>query len=164
MGKVWETCDWRGREIDWLEHCYEFHADKMISSSELTTTWNYNDDYQRTKSIIGYYIFNIFDETFNLYHIYDKNSSKIVWTVLCPTKELRINQKYAFELELFTPNCTANLLVQRYPCHAQRDEDILEKGKCAEIRVSDAIRFMGSERVGCILFSKVYNKIFIYFT
>lgn len=75
MGKVWGECDWIGCEIDWKKHCEEQHEEKICFKSEMSATWNYGTS-KYPKAVLGYYIFKIFGETFNLYHIYDKSSCK----------------------------------------------------------------------------------------
>ncbi|XP_055533614.1 uncharacterized protein LOC129723427 [Wyeomyia smithii] len=150
MGKVWENCRWIGCEKDWIEHCVSEHQDKVYNSPDIVLTWNYGADSQRCiqlQSVIAYYVIRAYGEYFNVYQIYDQNSHRSIWTVICATKKSRISNRFAFELELYSPIESAKLLVQRFSCHSESDADFLKDGNCAKIAIQDAIRFMTKEKV-----------------
>ncbi|XP_058830535.1 uncharacterized protein LOC131689455 [Topomyia yanbarensis] len=150
MGKVWENCRWKDCEKDWIEHCVTEHRDKVYSSPDIVLTWNYSADSQRCiqlQSVIAYYVIRAYGEYFNVYQIYDQNSLRSIWTVICATKKSKISGQFAFELELYSPIESAKLLVQRFPCHSECDSDFLKDGHCAKISIQEAMRFMTKEKV-----------------
>ncbi|EDS42357.1 seven in absentia [Culex quinquefasciatus] len=150
MGKVWENCSWHGCEKDWNEHCVADHQDKVYNSPDIVLTWNYASDDRRglqLQSVIAYYVIRTFGEFFNVYQILDQNSRRTIWTVICASKEAKTSQRFAFELELYSPIDSAKLLVQRFPCHAETDADFLKDGNCAKIAIEEAVRFMTKEKI-----------------
>lgn len=164
MGKVWGGCTWSGCEIDWLKHCTDFHADKVFDADEALLVWNYPLNSRRSsKAVLGFYIFQAYGETFNLYHVYDKLQAKSKWTMVCASKrDEKAFQNFAFQVELFVPQDASRLLIQRHSCHGERDEDVLEEARCVCIDLGDVMRFMGCDKVGgdylytqLILISKV---------
>lgn len=152
MGKVWGGCNWSGCEIDWIDHCLNEHEDKVWSQTIVNNTWNYEYK-KKTKPIIGYYMFRVFNETFNVYHMYDKPKSKVIWTTICASKNPQTSQNYAFEIELYIPNDPSRLLIQRLLCHNEKNEDILAEGTCAMFDIADIMRFLDTDKVSiCICF------------
>ncbi|XP_055619835.1 uncharacterized protein LOC129764608 [Toxorhynchites rutilus septentrionalis] len=150
MGKVWENCAWVGSDKDWMDHCITGHQDKVYSSPDIVLTWNYALDSQKCiqlQSVIAYYVIRAYGQYFNVYQIYDQNSRKTIWTVICSAKETKTCQRFAFELELYSPIDSAKLLVQRFSCHAESDADFLKDGHCAKIPIDEAIRFMTTEKI-----------------
>ncbi|XP_065077502.1 uncharacterized protein LOC135700790 [Ochlerotatus camptorhynchus] len=150
MGKVWENCSWHGCEKDWISHCVTEHQDKVYSSPDIVLTWNYATDSQRCislQSVIAYYVIRAYGEYFNLYQIYDQNSRRSIWTVICASKEAKTAHRFAFELELYSPIDSAKLLVQRFPCHSENDADFLKDGNCAKIPIEETIRFMTKDKI-----------------
>lgn len=150
MGKVWENCRWIGCEKDWIDHCVSDHQDKVYNSPDIVLTWNYAADSQRCiqlQSVIAYYVIRAYGEHFNVYQIYDQNSHRSIWTVICATKKSRVSSRFAFELELYSPIESSKLLVQRFSCHSESDADFLKDGNCAKIAIQEAIRFMTKEKV-----------------
>ena len=79
--------------------------------------------------------------------VYDQDSRTVLWTVICATKESQVSGRYAFELELYSPVNTWQLLVQRFPCHSELDPDFLKDGHCAKLALADALRFMADDKV-----------------
>ena len=77
MGKVYNDCEWSGCKIDWLDHCIEKHNDKIYTVPEGEFEWDYHP-MMPSKPVVGYYIFQVFNETFNLYHIYDKPDGNVL--------------------------------------------------------------------------------------
>lgn len=146
MGKVWGNCDWNGCEIDWMNHCMEFHENKIWMDPIVTTNWNYKEN-DIKKPVKGYFIFKVFGETFNLYHIYNSPATKVLWTVICASKEPKINQRFAYEIEIFSPTDNMRLMTQRNGCHAEKDTDILLDGRCVTYAMSDLLRFMDKDKV-----------------
>lgn len=169
MGKVWGGCDWNGCEIDWMKHCTENHEEKIYFDSKMEATWNYSPS-KYPRPVLGYYIFKIFGETFNLYHIYDKNASKYysgyyvkilliifffmknqpaksMWTLICASKDPFLKEKFAYEVELYSPMDPSKLLLQRQSCNSEKDEDILEVGRCATFLMGDVMRFLDKNKV-----------------
>lgn len=149
IGKVWGGCAWSGCEIDWLKHCTDFHADKLFNADQAQLVWNYPlNTGKRCKSMLGFYIFQAYGETFNLYHIYDKPGAKSKWTMVCASKrDERAYRNFAFQVELFVPHDPSRLLIQRHSCHGERDEDVLEEARCVCIDLGDVMRFMGGDKV-----------------
>lgn len=149
MGKVWENCSWHGCEKDWIGHCVTEHQDKVYNLPDIVLTWNYAADSQRCialQSVIAYYVIRAYGEYFNVYQIYDQNSRRTIWTVICASKEAKTSQRFAFELELYSPIDSSKLLVQRFPCHSENDADFLKDGNCAKIPLEEAIRFMTKDK------------------
>ncbi|XP_058445317.1 uncharacterized protein LOC131426529 [Malaya genurostris] len=150
MGKVWENCRWKDCEKDWIEHCISEHQDKVYSSPDIVLTWNFAADSQRCiqlQSVIAYYMIRAYGEYFNVYQIYDQNSHRTIWTVICSTKKAKVSGQFAFELELYSPIESSKLLVQRFPCHSESDSDFLKDGHCAKISIQEAMRFMTKEKI-----------------
>lgn len=148
MGKVWGGCSWSGCEIDWIKHCMDYHGEKVFAAEEAQLVWTYPLNSKRMKSVLGFYIFQIFDETFNLYHVYDKPSAKSKWTMVCASKkDEKAFKSFAFQVELFLPEDPSRLLIQRHCCHGERDEDVLEEARCVCINLGDVMRFMSPDKV-----------------
>ncbi|EAT42654.1 AAEL005826-PA [Aedes aegypti] len=150
MGKVWEDCSWHGCEKDWIGHCVTEHQDKVYNLPDIVLTWNYAADSQRCialQSVIAYYVIRAYGEYFNVYQIYDQNSRRTIWTVICASKEAKTSHRFAFELELYSPIDSSKLLVQRFPCHSENDADFLKDGNCAKIPLEEAIRFMTKDKI-----------------
>lgn len=153
MGKVWGECEWMGCEINWMEHCIEKHSDKVFTTPTTTLEWKY-ESCNTIKPVNGYFIFNIFDETFNLYQIQDKPKAKMIWTLICASREPVINQKFAYEIEIYCPNDQTRLMIQRHACHAEKDQDILEEGRCISFPMGDLMRLMNKDKVR-LIFHKI---------
>lgn len=148
MGKVWGGCKWSGCEIDWIKHCTDFHADKLFTTEEARLKWNYPLNAKRSKSVLGFYIFQAYGETFNMYHIYDRYAAKSKWTMVCASKRCeKAHQNFAFQVELFVPQDPSRLLVQRHSCHGERDDDVLEDARCVCIDLGEVMRFMNADKV-----------------
>lgn len=156
MGKVWGGCTWSGCEIDWLKHCTDYHAERMFAAEEAQLRWLYPlNGKERGKSVMGFYIFQAFGETFNLYHIYDRLQAKSKWTMVCASKrDEKAFRSFAFQVELFDPEDASRLLMQRHGCHGERDEDVLEEARCVCIDLGEVMRFMTADKVsrgGCLM-------------
>lgn len=148
MGKVWGGCSWSGCEIDWLKHCTDYHPDKLFTAEEALLVWNYPLNAKRGKSVMGFYIFQAFGETFNMYHIHDKVQAKSKWTMVCASrKDEKAFKHFAFQVELFMPGEPSRLLIQRHSCHGERDDDVLEEARCVCIDLGDVMRFMSADKV-----------------
>lgn len=150
MGKVWGNCSWHGCERDWISHCVTAHQDNVYCSPDIVLTWNYATYSQQSvppKSVIAYYVVRAYGEYFNLYQIYDHNSWRTIWTVICASKEAKTAHRFAFELELYSPIDSAKLLVQRFPCHPENGTDFLKDGNCAKIPIEEAVRFMTKDKI-----------------
>jgi Seven in absentia protein family len=78
LGQVWGGCEWTGCKINWMDHCWEKHADRMYNTSPVAIQWEYRDC-QRIRPLVGYYILHVFDEIFNVYHIYDKRDCELIY-------------------------------------------------------------------------------------
>lgn len=156
MGRVWGGCIWIGCELDWLDHCLADHSDKMWASTEMELTWAYYQ-VQQMKPVAAYYIFRCYGETFNLYQIYDKPAAKMQWTLICAAKEKRVNKKFAYEIELFSHEDPAQMMVQRYGCHNEQDSDILKEGRCVTINMGDILRFLGTDKVSTFVFITFFH-------
>lgn len=146
MGKVWNNCQWSGSRIDWIDHCIGEHIDKMHFNATTTIAWQgtYED---KPPAISAYYIFQVFGETFNLYQLWDQLQRRVIWTVICASKDPNIRKKYAYEIELFSRTDPFRLAVQRHACHGENDEDIIQDGRCASFDVTEVTRFMDAYRV-----------------
>lgn len=156
MGKVWGGCTWSGCEIDWLKHCTDYHAERLFAAEEAQLRWLYPlNGKERGKSVMGFYIFQAFGETFNLYHIYDRLQAKSKWTMVCASKrDEKAFRSFAFQVELFDPEDASRLLMQRHGCHGERDEDVLEEARCVCIDLGEVMRFMTADKVsrgGCLM-------------
>lgn len=145
MGKVWGGCKWSGCEIDWIKHCTDFHGEKLFSSAEALLYWRYTP--KKTKSVLGFFIFQAFGETFNLYHVHDKLRAHSKWTIVCASKDEKAYKNFAFQVELFLPTDPSRLLIQRHSCHGERDDDVLEEARCVCIGMGDIMRFMSADKV-----------------
>ncbi|XP_040173192.1 uncharacterized protein LOC120905917 [Anopheles arabiensis] len=151
MGKVWGGCGWHGCERDWLAHCLAEHADHVHEDRCVELRWAYGAEAaQRAPElqlVVAYHVVRAYGEAFNLYQVYDQDSRTVLWTVICATKESQVSGRYAFELELYSPVNTWQLLVQRFPCHSELDPDFLKDGHCAKLALADALRFMTEDKV-----------------
>uniref|UniRef100_A0A6E8UY74 RING-type E3 ubiquitin transferase n=1 Tax=Anopheles coluzzii TaxID=1518534 RepID=A0A6E8UY74_ANOCL len=151
MGKVWGGCGWHGCERDWLAHCLAEHADHVHEDRCVELQWAYGAEAaQRAPElqlVVAYHVVRAYGEAFNLYQVYDQDSRTVLWTVICATKESQVSGRYAFELELYSPVNTWQLLVQRFPCHSELDPDFLKDGHCAKLALADALRFMADDKV-----------------
>lgn len=159
MGKVWGDCNWNGCEIDWMEHCMTTHADKIFMTPSSTLTWKYEQNSKMVKPVNGYYIFKVFGETFNLYQISDKSKTKLIWTLICATREPNIDKKYAYQIEIFCKTNPARIMTQRHGCHAEQDQDILDQGRCISFPMSDVMLLLDNEKV----FSYYYHFSLFFF-
>ncbi|CAO1384956.1 unnamed protein product [Diamesa serratosioi] len=145
MGKVWRDCRWKGRESDWLDHCKSVHTTKILENQErFPMNWNFETIKNKGGPIVAYYLIQMFNETFNLYQIHEVKTSSMVWTVILANyKEQRKSNnnvelpKFAFEIELFNPNDSRNLQIQRFPIHYEDSETILDDGKCVKISLNE---------------------------
>lgn len=159
MGKVWGGCTWSGCEIDWIKHCTDYHAEKLFSAHTAQLVWNYRSS-KAIKSVQSFYIFQAFGETFNLYHVYDKPSSRSKWTMVCASKrDEKAYKNYAFQVELFVPEDPSRLLVQRHSCHGERDDDVLEEARCVCLNMGDVMRFMGPDKVRRIVIVRLLSEV-----
>uniref|UniRef100_A0A182N8I5 RING-type E3 ubiquitin transferase n=1 Tax=Anopheles dirus TaxID=7168 RepID=A0A182N8I5_9DIPT len=151
MGKVWGACGWHGCERDWLAHCLEAHDDHVYRERCVELHWEYGAETGSRASelqlVVAYHVLRAYDETFNLYQVYDQDSRTVLWTTICATKESKVSARFAFELELYSPADSWKLLVQRFPCHSELDPDFLQDGHCAKIPLADALRFMTEDKV-----------------
>ncbi|XP_052871334.1 uncharacterized protein LOC128276879 [Anopheles cruzii] len=151
MGKVWDECRWQGCARDFAAHCLAEHADRVYDGPQVTLHWDCQGDSPRISArlqlVVAYYVIRAFEELFNLYQIYDPDRRTILWTVICATKEPRVSGRYTFELELYSSVESWKLLVQRFPCHSELEQDILADWNCAKLALSDAQRFMAADKV-----------------
>lgn len=145
MGKVWGGCKWSGCEIDWIKHCTDFHSEKLFASNEALLYWRYTP--KKAKSVLGFFIFQAFGETFNLYHVHDKLRAHSKWTIVCASKDEKAYKNFAFQVEMFVPGDPSRLLIQRHCCHGERDDDVLEEARCVCIGMGDIMRFMSADKV-----------------
>lgn len=70
-----------------------------------------------------------------------------MWTLIGASKDPVLNQKFAYEVEIYSPTDASRLMLQRHACHSERDEDILESGRCASFLMGDVMRFMDKNKV-----------------
>lgn len=150
MGKVWDNCTWHGCEIDWIDHCISEHIERIFFKSEVTIDWQCTYE-EKPKPICAYYIFQVFNETFNLYQIWDKPMRRVSWTIICASKDPKICKRFAYEIELYSKTDPYNLQIQRRACHSEKDEDVLEEGRCIGFDMGDVMRFMNAYRVSLII-------------
>uniref|UniRef100_A0A182J359 RING-type E3 ubiquitin transferase n=1 Tax=Anopheles atroparvus TaxID=41427 RepID=A0A182J359_ANOAO len=151
MGKVWDACGWQGCERDWMAHCLAAHGDRVHQEPTVALRWDYGEESggQRAGAqlVVAYYVIRAHGEAFNLYQVFDPDSLLVLWTVICATKESKVSARYAFELELYSPEDSWKLLVQRFPCHSELDPDFLKDGHCVKIPLSEVLRFMAEDKV-----------------
>lgn len=150
MGKVWDNCKWHGRGIDWIDHCELDHREKVFFGDEVTRTWELKRNPE--KPICAFYIFRVFNETFNFYQIYDNLRNVMCWTMVCTSKNPHTAKQYSFEIELFSPSDETKISVQRNPCHSDRDPGLLRKS--AMFGLGEIMSFMDKNRV-----SQISNRI-----
>ncbi|KAG4078016.1 hypothetical protein HA402_002067 [Bradysia odoriphaga] len=143
MGKVWDNCKWQGREIDWVDHCEVDHREKVFFGAEVTRTWELKRN--NPKSICGYYLFRVFNETFDFYQIFDNLRSKVYWTLVCASNNPNDAKRYSYELELFSPSDDTKLAVQRNPCNSEINAGILQKS--AVFGLGELMGFMDNNRI-----------------
>lgn len=146
MGKVWDDCEWSGSQIDWLEHCREQHGQRIFSDPSVTIQWQSQYEAE-PPAITAYYIFHVYDQTFNLYQLWDQLQRRISWSMICASKDPSISRQFGFECELFAPADPLRLALQRVACHSERDEDVLQPGRCASFDMTEVSRFMDAFRV-----------------
>lgn len=70
-----------------------------------------------------------------------------MWTLIGASKDPILNQKFAYEVEIYSPTDPSRLMLQRHACHSEKDEDILEPGRCASFLMGDIMRFMDKNKV-----------------
>jgi hypothetical protein len=71
LGKVWGDCEWVGCKVDWMQHCVQQHPEKFFKTSPIAIQWEYKEC-QQIRPVVGYYVLRVYEETFNIYHVYDK--------------------------------------------------------------------------------------------
>lgn len=146
MGRVWGKCEWRGREMDWLEHCEREHADRMFFEREVTIAWQGTYD-PRPKPISAYYIFRALGESFNMYQLWDSRIQRISWTLICASKDATISKRFAYEVEVFVPTDPSRMMLKRQAVHGEQDEDVLVEGRGAAFDMKEVISYMDAYRV-----------------
>uniref|UniRef100_A0A182PR23 RING-type E3 ubiquitin transferase n=1 Tax=Anopheles epiroticus TaxID=199890 RepID=A0A182PR23_9DIPT len=119
MGKVWGACSWHGCERDWMAHCLEQHGDHVYREPHVELCWEYGAEGAQQRAselqlVVAYHVVRAYGEAFNLYQVYDQDSRMVLWTVICATKESKVSVRFAFELELYSPDDTWKLLVLHY--------------------------------------------------
>lgn len=150
MGRVWGECEWKGREMDWLEHCESAHANRMFFEREVTIEWHGSYDL-RPKPISAYYIFRTMGESFNMYQLCDKRMQRISWTLICASKDASISKRFAYEVELFVPSNPSRLILKRQPVHGELDDDVLLEGRGAAFDMKEVYSFMDAYRVSIFI-------------
>ena len=78
MGKIWRDCEWKGREHDWLEHTMKKHSSKILNENKNKIRWCYETLKNHPGPILAYYLIQIYDETFNLYQVYEKANGELI--------------------------------------------------------------------------------------
>lgn len=76
-----------------------------------------------------------------------------MWTLIGASKDPILNQKFAYEVEIYSPTDPSRLLLQRHACHSEKDEDILEPGRCASFLMGDIMRFTDKNKVSIYQFA-----------
>ncbi|XP_055712369.1 E3 ubiquitin-protein ligase SIAH1B isoform X2 [Phlebotomus papatasi] len=147
MGTIWGGCNWNGRKMDYLEHCSVSHRDKLFLSDEAQLFWPLPPVKSPTaKTVVGVFMFNVFEEVFDLYHVHDRTGAQCLWTMVCESKERKTSTNFAFQIELFCQKDPSRLLVQRHSCHSERDDDLLDEAHCVAISMGDIMRFTGGDK------------------
>lgn len=62
--------------------------------------------------------------------------------------------KFCFEFEFYHMQDPSYLLIQRFPCHFEDSEEVLDDGKCVKVLLSDVERFLDSDRVNIYCLSE----------
>uniref|UniRef100_A0A1B0CHF1 RING-type E3 ubiquitin transferase n=2 Tax=Lutzomyia longipalpis TaxID=7200 RepID=A0A1B0CHF1_LUTLO len=151
MGTIWSGCSWHGRKMDYHDHCATVHAERFFNVPEAELSWMCSvaaaaPKDAPTKSVVGVYMFSTFEEVFDLYHVYDRTGAQCLWTMICESKERKISNSFAFQIELFCLKDPSRLLIQRHSCHGERDDDLLDEAHCVSISMGDIMRFTGDDK------------------
>lgn len=141
MGRVWGGCDWMGRESMWPDHLESKHMDKIYNQFPVELEWNISG---RLTSFAGYFVLNWEDQSFNLYQIFDRENSRILWSMTIAGKLTKKHRDYifAYEIEIYSREDETKVICQRFPCHKEQDKDILQEGTCVAIPMADITRFL----------------------
>ncbi|XP_061386693.1 E3 ubiquitin-protein ligase Siah2-like [Musca vetustissima] len=142
MGRVWGNCQWNGREAFWKEHLEAEHAEKIFTKDSVDLTWNMG---VKQKPLTGYYVFEVFNEMFNFYEIYDKD--RILFTMTCTSTQKEKKLQFAYEVTLFNEDFEALAVTQKFPVHSEYDADILAEGTCVSFPISDLTKFLDEEKL-----------------
>ncbi|XP_073833168.1 uncharacterized protein isoform X2 [Musca autumnalis] len=142
MGRVWGNCQWNGREAFWKEHLESDHAEKIFTKDTVDLSWNMG---VKQKPLTGYYVFEVFNEMFNFYEIYDKD--RILFTMTCTSTQKEKKLQFAYEVTLYNEDFEALAVTQKFPVHSEYDSDILAEGTCVSFPISDLTKFLDEEKM-----------------
>ncbi|XP_065364567.1 uncharacterized protein LOC135957701 [Calliphora vicina] len=142
MGRVWGDCLWNGREAFWKDHLDEEHSSKVFTSPTVDLVWDMTG---KQKPLSGYYVFQVFNEMFNFYEVYDKE--RILFTMTCTSTQKEKKHQFAFEVTLISEDNEALSITQKFPVHSEYDKDILAEGTCISFLLTDLAKFLDEDRL-----------------
>ncbi|XP_013099299.1 uncharacterized protein LOC106081691 [Stomoxys calcitrans] len=142
MGRVWGDCQWNGREAFWKDHLEAAHSNKVFTKDTVDLVWNMG---VKQKPLTGYYVFQVFNEMFNFYEIYDKE--RILFTMTCTSTQKEKKLQFAYEVTLINEDIEALSVTQKFPVHSEYDSDILAEGTCISFVLSDLTKFLDEEKM-----------------
>lgn len=142
MGRVWGDCQWNGREAYWKEHLDAEHSNKVFTNDTVDLIW---DMAGKQKPLSGYYVFQVYNEMFNFYEVYDKE--RILFTMTCTSTQKEKKHQFAFEVTLISEDNEALSITQKFPVHSEYDKDILAEGTCISFLLTDLAKFLDEDRV-----------------
>lgn len=149
MGRVWGDCQWNGREAFWKDHLEAEHSQKVFTNDTVDLVWDMTG---KQKPLSGYYVFQVYNEMFNFYEVYDKE--RILFTMTCTSTQKEKKNQFAFEVTLISEDFEALAITQKFPVHSEYDKDILAEGTCISFLLSDLAKFLDEDRVS--FFFKTY--------
>ncbi|TMW43499.1 hypothetical protein DOY81_011422 [Sarcophaga bullata] len=141
MGRVWGDCQWNGREAFWKEHLDAEHSSKVFNTNSVDLVW---DMAGKQKPLSGYYVFQVYQEMFNFYEVYDKE--RILFTMTCTSTQKEKKHQFAYEVTLVSDDNEALASTQKFPVHSEYDKDILAEGTCVSFPLSDLAKFLDEDR------------------
>ena len=151
MGRVWGDCQWNGREAFWKEHLDAEHTSKVFNTNSVDLVWDMTG---KQKPLSGYYVFQVYQEMFNFYEVYDKE--RILFTMTCTSTQKEKKHQFAYEVTLVSDDNEALASTQKFPVHSEYDKDILAEGTCVSFPLSDLAKFLDEDRV-CVRLNKITN-------
>ncbi|XP_023295911.2 uncharacterized protein LOC111678724 [Lucilia cuprina] len=142
MGRVWGDCQWNGREAFWKDHLDADHSNKVFTKDTVELAWDMTG---KQKPLSGYYVFQVYNEMFNFYEVYDKE--RILFTMTCTSTQKEKKHQFAFEVTLISEDNEALSITQKFPVHSEYDKDILAEGTCISFLLTDLAKFLDEDRL-----------------
>ncbi|XP_075158840.1 uncharacterized protein LOC142232026 isoform X2 [Haematobia irritans] len=142
MGRVWGDCQWNGREAFWKDHLEAEHSSKIFTKDSVDLVWDMGG---KQKPLTGYYVFQVFNEMFNFYEIYDKE--RILFTMTCTSTQKEKKLQFAYEVTLVNEDIEALSVTQKFPVHSEYDSDILAEGTCISFPLGDLTKFLDDDKM-----------------